>query len=615
MKRFSSIILLVIPFIFNGCKKDNTNRIVIVPVIPSISIQTVNYPSFINSTWTNVIGGQALFQYDLLNASGAVSTTTKDSTNLSNISSYSKILTTGTYDIYVSSKNQTTAVDTFIRFNAQIKALSVSGKQALSLTATTNDGLITIGQSFVKNNTIPTFKPDSGATSYKFGIVNGFYYLYVKGGTKGTVNFTAKAGTQTEVVSKNLNIITLNQYNLAIQTNKSTLQVIFVPFAYNQVAVSSSTLLTVNINTGDYYVTNSNVYFVATDESGNVLNSIKYVQGTTTFKFSATAPYEKDRFNFFVILIPTVSTFNPSIKGFLQVKKGSTYTNIIQSLPQKATFALKPHLKNATGFDDLWMSTNTLARDINLLSDSTVLQQLIYPADSTKLFVKMLKNNQYTYNFFNIPTGASDLNVDLSQVTETPLIKSIMFPTGSQPFAVVYAKTNVNYYNAYVLGGASILSNQATIYYPSETFPEYDLMMGYFTGNFGYYFTTSGTTIPSQAPTFNASFSVAGSDLTNFVPSTTGTFDYYHATFLNRNSGSNFQVDLYSPSAANYTKVKLPDFSTYPGLSGFNLSAELLNTFELEQYNGFNEQHFTYKDVNAILSYPGFNCSDVRRDY
>ncbi len=613
MKKYLYLIIILLAFLFNGCKKDNNNKTI--PPVPSISIQSVNYPSFTNSTWINTIGGEVLLQFDLLNTGGTVASTITDSSNINSIGLYNKILKAGTYDVYVSTKNQVTVADTFLRFNAQIKGLSLSDKQAVSLTASTTDGLITISQSFVSNNVAPAFKPDSGSTSYKFGIANGFYYLYVKGGTKGTVSFTAKAGTQTENVTKSLNVVTLNQYNLAIQTNKSTLQVVFAPFAYNQTSVSSSTLLTININTADYYIANSNVYFVATDESGNVLNSVKYVQGTTTFKLSATAPYEKDRFNFFVVLIPTVSTFNPSIKGFLQVKKGSTYNNLLSVLPQKATFPLKPHLKNNTGFDDLLMSTNIQAREISSAADSAYLQQLIYPADSTKLFVQMLKNNQYKYNFFNIPAGTNDLNVDLTQLTKTPLVQNITFPVSSQTYALTYGKPSSNYYDAYYLGRASTSGNQATVYYPAETFPEYDTMMGYISGNFSYTFATSGATIPDQVPTFGASFSVAGSNLTDFVPSFTGTFDYYHATFLNTNAGSNFQVDLYSPSAANYTNVKLPDFSVYPGLSGFSLSSEQLLAFELEQYTGFNELRFTYKDVNAILSFPGFNCSDVRRVY
>jgi hypothetical protein len=610
MKIYLYFIIPAIAFVFNGCKKDVTNN-VNVPIIPSVTVQSVNYPSFANSPWSNVAGGTVLFKFDLLNASNAVVSSYKDSIDVKNISNYNKTLDRGTYNIYLSSKNQTTA-DTFIRFNAKVSAYSVTDKQALSLTATTSDGLITIGQSFVQSNTIPTFKSDSGSTVYKFGLINGFYYLYVKGGTKGAITFTSKPGNQ--VITKSLSVTTLNQYNLEVQTNKGSLQVVFTLFAYNQVAVSSSTLLTVNVDQGDYYFKNSNVYFVATDESGNVLNSVQYKQGTTSFKFSTHAPYEKDRFNFFVIIVPTVSGFNTSITCFLQGKKGSTYNDLIPMLAQKGYSPLKPHLKNSSGFDYLNISTDVQSRAITTLADSSILQQLVYPGDSTKLYVQMLKNNQYSYNFFAIPKGSADVNVDLTQLTKTPLVKNISAPADNF-YVSVYAKADVNYADAYRFGTASSTSNTADFYYPKETFPEYDIMSGYTIGAFKYTFDSSGTTIPSQVPTFSASFTVTGSTLVDFMPSCSGTFDYYHANFLNSNSGANLQVDLYSPSAANYTNIKFPDFSKYLGVTTFDFSSQKLQYFELEQYDGFNEQSFNYKNVNAILSFSNFNCKSVMQTY
>ncbi|WP_426671606.1 hypothetical protein ACPPVU_10245 [Mucilaginibacter sp. McL0603] len=607
MKRYLYFIIPAIAFVLNGCKKDVTNNVT-VPIVPSVTVQSVNYPSFANSPWSNVAGGTVLFKFDLLNASNAVVSSYKDSIDVKNIGNYDKTLDKGTYNIYLSSKDQTSVADTFIRFNAKVSAYSVTDKQALSFTATTTDGLITIGQSFVQSNTVPTFKSDSNSTVYKFGLINGFYYLYVKGGTKGAITFTSKGGNQ--VITKSLSVVTLNQYNLEVQTNRGSLQVVFSPFAYNQVDVNSSTLLTVNLNP-NYYSMYSSTYFVVTDENGNVLNSVKYILGTSTFKISSLQPFEKTRFNFFEIDIPQDPNTTPQLTGYLQVRKGSTYTVNPNYLPQTQSKAINLHLKNSTGFDLLNVSTDQFSGFINNLSDSTNIKSSYY-ADN-KLWVQILKNNQYSYNFFTMPVGATDYNVDLSQLTKTPLTKTITAP-GNNFQVEVCAKPDSNYSNFYNFGFTRSQYNQLNIYYPSETYEEYDVLMDYSVGSLNYRILTSGKTIPDQAATFGASFTVAGSTLADFVPSCTGTFDYYHANFLNLNAGSRLQVDLYSPSAANYTNIKLPDFSKYLGVQSIDLSKLALKSFELDQYDGFSELNF-YPGNSAFLNSPHYNSKYVMQSY
>lgn len=606
MKKHLLTIFAGVLLILNSCKKDPGNGQT-VDIVPQLSIQSVNIPPFANSTWVNVFGGKGLLQFDLLNSNNSVASTTKDSTDLTKITTYTKDLAKGTYNIYLSSKNQTSVADTFIRFNAQITGLKLTQKQGTSLTGTTNDALITISQNLVAANSTPTFKADSVKLPFKFGLINGYYYLYVKGGTAGAISFNDNATGQ--AVTKRLSAVTLNQYNIGVQHNNGTLQVTFIPFAYNSVNTSSSTLLTLNINTNDYYFINSNVYFIATDQNGKVLNAVKYINGTSTFKLSLLISFEQDRFNLFIVLDPIVSGFNPSITGYLQVKKGSVYTNIAQGLPQKPFTPLKPHLKNTPGFDNISMSTAAIDRYITKLSDSTYLQELVYQ-EGSKLWVQMLSNNQYSYNFFTIPKGTVDLDVDLHQLTETPLVKHVTAP-GNNFYYSVNAKPDTNYAQGYRFGTLSVTANNGDIYYPRETFPEYDIYTGYSLGQYQYSFILTGQTIPDQAPGFDASFSVNGTNLTNFSTVCSGRFDYYHASFLNVQAGSNLNVELYSPSAANCNSFVLPDFSKY--LNTFNPASEKLVRFELEQYGGFNEQNFTYKNVNQIFSFHNFNCKSVSK--
>ncbi|HEY8931282.1 MAG TPA: hypothetical protein VIM55_18910, partial [Mucilaginibacter sp.] len=120
MKKYLLLLLPVFALMIGGCSKEAQKTPPVVPVVPEISVQNISYPTFTNSTWTNIAGGKIALEFDLLDAGGAVTSTTTDSTDYSNLVAYSKELKKGNYNIQVSSKNQTAVADTFIRFNAQI---------------------------------------------------------------------------------------------------------------------------------------------------------------------------------------------------------------------------------------------------------------------------------------------------------------------------------------------------------------------------------------------------------------------------------------------------------------------------------------------------------------
>jgi len=182
----------------------------------------------------------------------------------------------------------------------------------------------------------------------------------------------------------------------------------------------------------------------------------------------------------------------------------------------------------------------------------------------------MKKNNQQTYSFFDIPKGASDITVDFSTVNKTPLVKTITAPEANFGISVS-AKSNPQYFDAQPLGAGSSFSNTLKFAYPKETFPEYETDGTCTIGDKTYDIVTTGTTIPDHIETFDATFKISGSSLADFVPSFAGAFDYYHANFQSA-AGLGLIVELYSSAAANFTNIKLPDFSKYLGLSKLNLT-------------------------------------------
>lgn len=318
----------------------------------------------------------------------------------------------------------------------------------------------------------------------------------------------------------------------------------------------------------------------------------------------------KPGLTFFEIYIPNAANEVPGIIGFLQVKKGSTYNSDPVNQPAKLSSALNIQFQNFANFDQLNISTDNVGNVITSSSDLSSISATSYSAGS-KLWVQMLQNNQYFYNFFSIPNGSMSLSVDANQLTETPAVAAITSP-GSNLSVQVMAKTDTGYANFYNFGITRSQYNQLNYYYPTEQFKEYDALMHYQIGNFNYTIVTAGTTIPGQVASFDASFNVQASTLANFTPSVTGTYDYYQASFSNIASASNLQVDLYSPSAAGYTNIKLPDFSKYLGMSSLDLNTLALKSFGVYQVDGFKETSFFYKNYH---SYFNINSKAIEESY
>jgi hypothetical protein len=591
MKKY--LYLLCAVFLIAGCgKKESINGGDVV-VVPPISINKISLTPFDNSSWVQVAGGMSVIQHKLKDSKDSTVSIVKDSVDLKNIATYKKTLDKGTYDISVTSKNQSSAADTFMRISAVAKSYTVPSQQDPVFTETSTDGLITIGKSFIKAGTVPTFKTDTGTKTYKLGLINGFYYLYIKGGLQGAVSFTASAGGQ--AVVQKLALVSAKQQNMAVVTNSvNAISVVFTNFAYNQVAVNSQTLLTLNIEPDRMLDATS--YFLATDENGVILNETKYIAGTTTFKMVFNIPFNKDRFNFYMIQISNRSDTKPGVVGFLQVKKGSIYQQAPGTLSPAITSPLTIHLQNASQFDKLNISTDESSNVITSPADAGKLVNFSY-SNASKVWVQVQKNNTVMYNFFDISSGTHDFTVDLAQCTKPSMVQEITSP-GTNLQVDIWGKNDVTptyQYDhdwRYDLGGVSSQSNHLSYYYPAEPFKQYVSTMTYQLNDFGYFFINLNSSMPSTAGSFDATFNVSGTSIADFKPSFSGTFDYYGAFFENLASTPNFYIYVYSPSAANYTNVKFPDFSKY--VSGVSPGNIKLKNFTLYQQDVYNESTFDY---------------------
>jgi hypothetical protein len=378
------------------------------------------------------------------------------------------------------------------------------------------------------------------------------------------------------------------------------------------VETPADTLLTLNLANEDFHFYSS-TYFVLTDESGEILNEVKYVSGTKLLKITSLKPYKKERFNFYEIDVSADATVTPSvIKGFLQVKKGSHYLDFSKRLLQKPVHELKYHLKNPVYFDQLDIRGDQYGYSLGKLADTVF---SLYPGltDDGKLYVHLLVNeNHHLYNFFDVTKGATDFNIDMTKINKTPLVKSITSP-GSNLIVEVNARADKNYYSSYYLGLLSSKGNQVNYYYPQEPFAEYITKIRYSLDEYNYYFTKNTTVIPDKADTYNAVINTPDGTLTTFKPSFSGPVDYYTAYFASFDTPG-FSVQLSGPAAGSAVNIKFPDFSKYPEIKNVDLTKQILQNVSVFKDSAFDETYFPYKtDGNPV--YPNLDLRSVSRNY
>jgi hypothetical protein len=377
--------------------------------------------------------------------------------------------------------------------------------------------------------------------------------------------------------------------------------------------VTGTKLLTLNITPG--LMLSSTNYFVITDENGKVVCEKAYQPGGIKYELSSDQPFDKDRVNLYIIRVWDDTGLIPSVEGYLQVKKGSVYTQTSLIPSVNSNYPLNIHLKNVT-FNVLDLSTDESAVGSVFNADTARLKNLIY-SDNSKLWVQIQKNTQKFYHIFDIDKGTHDLNVDLSQCTTPSIVKTISAP-GNDFDMLLYGKYDVtttwqyDHDYEYGLGQTYTPGNSMQYYMPSEFFKQYIADAFYTIGDYRYRVLRIGDSVPDKIDSFDASFGITGTSIADFKPSFTGSFNFYMASFVKSDAFPKISVDVYSPSVANYTNIKFPDFSKYVGTKSLDPSLIKLRNVGLYQQNVFDETQFPYQDSR---NYHYMNSKSVQKDY
>lgn len=202
--------------ICSGCSKNHTETPVNSKTFKVSFKLAIN--AVISSTWQQVLGGRASIGFAAKNTDTLTVSSLTDSLDLSKLSTYTKPVISGTYDVSLKTKS-TAVADTFIRFNALATNVVINKDVAINMQATTTDGVITISKKLIDSTTVPTFIPAGTNTTYNLGVANDYYFIYVSGSKAGKVTFTeASSG---DLFIANVTVAANNQYNLTAIVTKT----------------------------------------------------------------------------------------------------------------------------------------------------------------------------------------------------------------------------------------------------------------------------------------------------------------------------------------------------------------------------------------------------------
>ncbi|MXV50236.1 hypothetical protein GS399_04575 [Pedobacter sp. HMF7647] len=580
-------------FLIAACKKEYFSNDKSDPA--GIEISSVTFPSFIKSSWRNVLGGKGLIEFEYKIENDSTINNIQDSLEIKDINAYKRNLKSGKYDITLKPKCYGLA-DTFLRFEATLKGLSVTKKEAISLTVTTNDGLITIDKDYVKDGTIPTFKEEGGSKNFRLGLSSGFYFLYVKGGTKGALSFRSTAIDQG--YKKAVSVKKNNHYNLIVNKKDATsIEVCFGPFEYHDQAKK----LLVTIDGGPYVLTNfKKAIFVAADENGSILSSAEFTTKSQIVKLYSNGDFSKDRLNIFKIAFSKES-LKPIVTGFIQIKKGSILemgkSYFLKMAPSGGQF--KVSMAKQSVFEKLIISTNKNSQNFDFIPDSTSLkiQNYSYSSDS-KLYLQVKKNNITQYDFFDIQKGSKNIIINPDKCSKTPVQKTIMMG-GTECGVSIYARPNKLYNDGYRVYEGNTMGDRIDIFIPKEKFETYAVFMSCIKNSLTYINTYNKPEIPSSFIPINASAKIGGSYLSDIDISIKGTYSYYSAFFNNQS----FSLNILSPSTAKYFKYKLPDFSNFFDAFTYNSTDLKFSGLYIYEKENFNERKLNDLSSDFDMSY------------
>lgn len=330
-----------------------------------------------------------------------------------------------------------------------------------------------------------------------------------------------------------------------------------------------------------------------TDTTGDILAKRSF-DSNSIFYLKSSKVFEKETFNIYYHRIINNESY---VIGYLNVKRGFVLDMDSKS-SYSSTKSVQVHVKNATNFSKLQISTDSDYREFVSLADTSNLMRLNYTPDHG-MFVQVEKSGGLYYKYYTID-GNSAVWIDIDEIN-TPMAKKnvALPPNSSYCSAIILGKTEPNEEQSYFLGMRSTQlfnQNNYELNYPSDgSLQELKCFISWndYANINESYGNTYNKGLPDKFEPLRISCDLVNSQLPQFKGAFNSDLDYYILYYYN---GTN-QIQL---SVSNKVKeFNLPDLETIFNDHGLKFSA-----FTLKQLTAVRVVEFPKEDFlnNYIIS-------------
>lgn len=327
---------------------------------------------------------------------------------------------------------------------------------------------------------------------------------------------------------------------------------------------------------------------VVTDPEGRILSSSKPAYTTDTPIKAPLSGYDGDLVN--VYLIDQYGS-NHRMAAFLNLKRGSEFTGpvYVHNTPSLQTARVK--VDNIQPFESFTFSTDFSGSSISHLADTALLFQNGV-AYHRKIYAQAVSGGTGRYGFFEMDGSGEKITIDWSALNRTSAKTSLHL--GSEAAHINYRlvgatdpDSNGWGYELFNHWGLSTVD----IYYPKESFAKYFSKLTYSTTKGYYTIHRASTFLNFDYQLVDYSATIERSSPLDFQLATSGSFDYYVATFTSQDCSDILTV--FSPQ--NNVNFKMPDFPQVPGNVKFPLKNLKWVQVELRDYDNKEENEGAFK--------------------
>lgn len=329
---------------------------------------------------------------------------------------------------------------------------------------------------------------------------------------------------------------------------KSFFKLIFIPailYSCNNQEPQSVHLFSINVPQG-YFPSGTTTLIISNDQ-GQVIASKELTQGMQNDIMGIP---EGPDINV-TIIRPFELSQNSNIEfqfveSFLSVPVGETWTLRFTNFPGFAG-STNFSLKNIPEHDQIIITTafQNLVESFNneLITGTNYSLQLLNNPQDIYIKIDPSESGPQQYRFINSNTFELK-EIDLSQGFQNTSTHSMNIPSEFISFNVAHTLKSLdrtNRYNSFTLdwNPSGIPADNFVINYPPGYTDEYitEIRIQNSTNNFSQITETSYGPLPSGFTPIDAQINIETQQLNNFSATTSGNYDYYHATWDNLSGG------------------------------------------------------------------------------